>query len=357
MVHSLHRPSPMRRAREYLPIRPHRGMTAFTFFGMKLIPSLRFFGNTGAVAGTFTVVGIVVGLILLTIFLCCRRHRRNKQPPLQAQDSDVSLTQMHDNPFADDPFASFGPSDSVRTAEHQYRWERRSSFDATDEQAMGYVESTSSTHGFNVQRNDVGDNVIYETRNPRLAGINPGIVVNYRDQNPEDPFSDRPVYQSMPRQASYGKGPTAINHFSAVTPPQAHLPFPNWRRVSETPSSPSVYATSLPAAEDSESQPSTPTSFTFRKPTTVPSQSYNWGASAKKPSSYGIPVIPEAYITPPNSDDGRDTPVQRERQSGEHQYTPPSIPPKSPLRTAMSMRTLLNVSSPLLTSLPCPSAA
>ena len=43
---------------------------AFIFFHAKLNPLLRFFGNKGAMAGMFTVVGIVAGLILLTIFLC-----------------------------------------------------------------------------------------------------------------------------------------------------------------------------------------------------------------------------------------------------------------------------------------------
>ena len=323
---------------------------AFIFFHAKLNPLLRFFGNKGAMAGTFTVVGIVAGLILLTIFLCCRRYRKNKEKehsiPIQSQDMDISLPQMHDNPFADDPFASSGLRGSAPPTERYHGWEKGSSLSVTDEQAMGYVDSVSSTHGFNVQRNDIEDNVIYETRSPRLAGINPGIVVNYRNQNPDDPFSDRQVYQQKPQPVSHGKGPTTNNRFSITAPYQAHLPFPNWRRVSETPSSPSVYATSLPAVEDGESDHRlpTPTRATFQRTTGGPSQIYNWGASAKKPGSSGsgFPVIPEAYITPPDSDDGRGSPVRLPYD----EPIPPPIPPKNPLRTAMSMRTLLNVSPP-----------
>ena len=327
-------------------------MIVFTSFGLMLNPWLRFFSNKSAVAGTFAVVSIVVVTIILMTFLCYRRHRKNKQLPVQVQDvRDVRMSraQMLEDPFADDPFAYSNPRDSAVTIGRQHRLERLPSLSATDEQTMGYAESGSSTHGFNIQRNDVGENILYETKKPPLAGFDPGVVANYFKQNPDDPFSDRHVYQPKPRPVSYWKSLTTTDNLSTATPSQAYLP--NLRRTSDTPSSPSVYPTSLTVAEDGKSdrQPPTPTNVAFPKTTAVPSRSYNWGASAKKPSSYGVLVHPEAYMAPPDSadDKGSLATVQQEPPvDGQHQSIPPSIPPKSRLRTATSMRTILNVSSP-----------
>lgn len=313
---------------------------------MKLNPPLRFFGNRGAVAGTFTVVSIAAVLILVTLFLCRRRRRANRQPRARARDRHISQPSMREISFADDPFACANPRDSTTATERQYRWEGNSSFSATDEQAAGYVEIGSLTSGFTAQRNDVGDNILYETKNPRLAGTNPGIVVNYRNQPVDDPFSDNQIYQSKLRPTSSSRS-SPINNMSTVAPSKAYLPFPNWRPASQTSSAPSIYPATLPDDNDSDHQPPTPTSITYPKTATGSSQSYNWGASARKPNSYGIPVNFGAYTTPSDSDEeqGSSTGVQQETPSvGYHQY----VPPRSPLRAAMSMRTLLNVSSSAL---------
>jgi len=208
---------------------------------------------------------------------------------------------------------------------------------------MGYVEN-----GFNTRRNQVEDNILYETKDPRLAGVNPGIVINYRNQNQVDPFSDRQVFQQNSQPSSYARGPTTINRLSPVPISQAYLPFPNWRSASVTPSSPSEYPPTLPVTDDDESdhRPPTPTNVTYPMTTAVPNQSYNWGASANKPP--GSYRVHSAYITPPDSSDGHGPPtiIQRRLSSdGQRQSVPPPIPLKNPLRRVMSMRTILNVSS------------
>ena len=293
------------------------------------------------------MVGVAAGVIFLMTFLCCRRYQRNKQHPDRIQTTRISQPRMRDNPWADDPFAYVNPRDSSTTVERQHRWEKRSSLSTTDEQAMGYAESGSSTHVFNIQRNDIENEVLYETGNPPFAGINPGLIVNYRSANPDDPFSDRHMYQPKPLSASYGRGPTAINHLSTTTPSQAYPPFPNWGHVSGTPSSPSVYPATLSVEENDEpDQLPTPTTIEYPKLTAAPSQSYNWGASAKKPSSYRVPIRREIYMSPPDSEDDHGSPSvihQEPPSDGQRRSIPPPIPPKSPLRAAMSMRTILNV--------------
>jgi len=326
------------------------------YFCMKLNPSLRFFGNRSAVTWTFTLVGLEVALVLLMIFLYHRRNRRARQCQIRKRDMRISQPRMRENPFADDPFAYSNPRDSATTAESRQRWENSSSLNTTDEQAMGYVENTSSAHGFNIQRNDVGENILYETKNPHLAGINSRVVVNYRNPNTDDPFSDRHVCQPKPGPASRGQGHTTIDHLVAVTPSRAYLPFPNWQRVSETPSSPSIYPASLSAeGSDEPDQLPAPTTIAFSKTPGVPNQSYNWGARAKKLSSHRVPVNPEVYVTQPSSDDSQSSPTvaQQEPPSDEQRRSvPPPIPPRSPLRRAMSARTILNVGFP---TLHCPS--
>ncbi|KAF9651876.1 hypothetical protein BDM02DRAFT_428576 [Thelephora ganbajun] len=305
-----------------------------------------FFGNRGAFAGTFTAVGIAAVVILLTIFLCCRRYRSKKQRQLRIRNMHISQPRIRENPFADDPFVYFDPRDHATTAERQHNQEERPSLSATDKQVTGYAGSGDSTYGLNVQRNDVGNGILYETRNPRLTGINPGIVVNYRDRELDDPFSDRQAYQQNPRPAFYGKGPAAVNHSLAVTSSRAYLPFPSWRPASEISSSPSLYPATPSVTEDGDSVHQLPTPTSVAYPRTTPNQGYNWGASAKRSSSYRASAQPEAYRTPPGSDDGQGSPAIAQQEpptDGQDRSIPPPIPPKSPLRAAMSMRTILDV--------------
>ena len=304
---------------------------------------LRFFNNRGAVAGTFGGAGVAAALILLTIFLCCRRNRRNKERQALARNPPIYQPKIRENPFTDDddPFASSNPCDSAGTTVLQHSWEKPSYLSATDEQGTLYVEN-----GFNTQRSEVGNNVLYETKNPRLAGVNTGVVINYRNQNTEDPFSDRQAYQLDSQPSSYARGPTTINRLSPIPLAQAHIPFPNWRRASDTPSSPSMYPSTLQATEDDESdRVPTPTPVATHKAAAGPNQSYNWGASANKPNSYRVN---QAYVTPPDSSDGHGPPTIRQQRlssDGHRESIPPPIPPRNPLRHALSMRTLLNVSS------------
>jgi len=251
---------------------------------------------------------------------------------------------MREFTFTDDPFARSNPRDSTATTELQHSWEKHSSLGAPDEQGMGYVEN-----GFKAHRNELGENVLYETKNPFLTGVNPGIVINYRNQNSDDPFSDRQAYQPNPQPAPYARGPTTINRLSPVPLSKAYIPFPNWRRASDTPSSPSMYPSTLPVTEDDESDRRSPTPTNVGIPNTTagPNQSYNWGASANKPNAYRI--NPGPYATPPDSSDGHGSPTivqQRQSSDEQRQSVPPPIPPKNPLRTALSMRTILNVSFP-----------
>ena len=310
---------------------------------LNLLP--RFFSNRGAVAGTFGGAGIVVAIIILTIFLYCRRNRRIKERGW-ARNLTISQPKMLESPFTDDdddPFASSNSRDSAGTTELQHSWEKHTPLNATGVQGFGYVRN-----GFGTQGNGIGDDILYETNNTRLAVTNPGFVVNYRNQNVDDPFADHQAYQPTSQPPSNGMGPTTINRLSPLPLSQAYLPFPNWRPASVTASSPSVYPSTLPLTEDDESDHRipTPTPVAIPKTTAGPNQSYNWGASVNNPNSYRVN---QAYVTPPDSSDGHGPPtiIQRRTSSDDQRHSvPPPIPPKNPLRTVLSMRTMLNVSSP-----------
>lgn len=305
-------------------------------FGLELNRFHRLFSNTGAVAGTFAAVGVATGLVLLMILLCCKRYRRKNKRRARMRALPISQPQMRGRTSTyDDPFAYSNPRHSAATG--------RPSLITTDEQAMGYAENGSSTHGFNTQRNDGGNNVLHEAGTPHLAGVDPGATVNHRDQNPNNPFADPHTHPSTLRQGFTGGGPTTVNHLAPITPTPAYLPVPDWKRVSEAPSSPSVYPASLVIEDDeSDHQMATPMSAAFPRTTASPNRNYNWGASANKPNSYK--VNPGAYMTPPDTDDEYRYSVFVEDE-GPPQSVPPPIPPKNPLRPAAPARTLLTVSS------------
>ncbi|KAF9651874.1 hypothetical protein BDM02DRAFT_424900 [Thelephora ganbajun] len=316
-------------------------------FGPKLSSSLRFFSNTGAVAGTFSVLGIEVALVLLMIYVCHRRYRRDGLPQVWARRMRVFRSHARENPPAVDPFAYSNPPGSATATEHKDGWGKHSFLNMTDEHPMEYMESGPSTQGLGRQRNDVEVDALYGIRSPRLAGMNPGIIVNYRDRELDNP-KGRQVYRPKPRPNSYGKGPAVVNHSLAVTSSRAFLPFPYWQPVSEAPPSQSIYSTILPVAEDDNlvHQLPTPTSIAYPKATAAPYQSYNWGASARRHSSYMFPVNPEtSMVTPPYPEDDDQGLRQKASFPGPRQSYPPPIPPRNPLRRAMSMQTILDVSS------------
>lgn len=180
---------------------------------------------------------------------------------------------------------------------------------------------------------------MYRDRHPRLARINP----ESRDGDLDDP----PHYQvSRPMSQSYlqDQGPSLT-----ITQSRSYLPFPDRRRVSQTPSSPSIYPPTLAVVNDDVStcQLPNPTSIPCQKNTTVLDQGYNCGASAKRHTLHRAPVEPGIYMTPPDSGYDKSSPnvVQQEPvcDRGRRHVLPPippPIPPKSPLRTTMLTQTM-----------------
>ena len=284
-----------------------------------------------------------MALILLMFLLFRRQQRGNEQQKFLARNGRIFQPYLHENPFAVDRFlpdvASSDHHDPVSTVERENSWGKQPFPVETEEEAMENAENAFSILGLNRRQNDVWNDTLYRT----------GTVVDLQNRDSDDRWA-RQSYQTKRQKTSYGDSTISGNYPLITTPSRAYLPFPSWRRFSETPTSPSIYPASLSATDDDEPDHwlSTPTSIAHPKIAVLPSQSYNWGSSAKKPRSRRVPVNPEAYImTPFDSEDDRDSSIITQQKAPFEELrlsSPPPIPLKSPLRRAMSMRTMLDVS-------------
>lgn len=262
-------------------------------------------------------------------FLCRRRYRRrNEQRKAQARDTRISRPQIRKVSFVDDLFARSDLGNSATVVESHRRWNS-----AHDKRALGHPESGFMTQELTKQRTDGEKGIFYDPRHPRLAGISPRFVVGHRSDN-QGGLQDRQVSQPPP----HNRGLLTVDRPPAITQFRPHpVLFPDMRRVSQTPSSPSIYPPTLAMVDDDVSfwQHPNPTSIAYQKRTTFLNQSHNRGA---KRSLRRVPVKPEAYTVPPDSGGGQGSlnVVRREPPcDGDRRPAPPPIPPKSHLRAAV----------------------
>ena len=256
------------------------------------------------------------------IFLSHRLYRKNQRPETEAQRMRVSRIRIHENPFAVDSSACHNSPDSPSPIERHHRW----------------GENTFSS---------IGDDVWRRKRHRHFSGINPGFTAHRRDL---DDALDRRTYRPEPRSHPYENGPATATHSLAIIQPKAYSPFPNCRRLSQAPSSPSIYPAALPVAADDDSvhQFSPPTNIARPKNAVVLNKRYSRGTSPKRLGSNRALVDPETYtMTPLDSEDGQGytaVSLMAPPSGGPYQLYPPSIPPKSPMRGIMPKQTDLDVS-------------
>lgn len=270
--------------------------------------------------------------MLLMLIPCHARYRRYKQRQAQKPDTRTSQPKSSNGSLVDDSFGYSNPRDWATMVR---RWKQYFTRARTDNRALEPMESGFMPRNLAKQRADVEVGASYEVSHPRLAGIIPRFAPDYRVDDRDLPMSQPPPYD---------KAPSTVGHLSVITQPRAYLPFSNWR-VSETPSSPSIYPPSLSGGDDSDSfcQPPIPTGIARNKNPAAPDQSHNRGINTKKRSVRRVPVKPEVYRTSPDSGDDQSSPgvVQQEPSyDGDRRPVPPPIPPKSHLRAAMPMQTM-----------------
>ena len=283
------------------------------------------------------------------LFLCHQRYRSNKEQQARARDTRTFRPHSHENPFVMDLFAYSDPRYSAGTVSCQNNWKKHSFLRTTGKQTMDHTENGFATQELDGHQNNIWNDTPYKTRNPHLAGINPGTIVNCRDGDPED-HPVRQPYRPKPRQTPYGDGTAKGNHSLIVAPSRAYLPTPGWRLVDEVPTPSSIYLDTLSVAEDNELDHQLLTLTSITRPETViySNQGYNWDPSANKPCSYRTSVDPEACMTTLSGSEDNRGHLAAARQkppfNGLHQSSPPPRPPKSPLRKAPSTWTVLDVS-------------
>lgn len=264
--------------------------------------------NTGAVAGVFTVVGIVVASVvaIVSVILCRRRRRRRirtsisrplpyPQNPFEDPRDSPSPTRMR--------YAS-GSSDRniVGTGLGSQRVIIRSLLDEDLEPVSVPVMAHASRNASASDAASIG-----------LAGVGAGTRSvgrpAYDAGNPSSPtFSPYSPYATFTpshrTQRSDGSGSIGVAISNDAI--QTTLPTPrHLKRTSETPSTPSVYPATLPGEEEDSTQ-SSHVPLTPATGENVPTFGAEKGA---------VPLAPPP-VRPP-----RRRPV-------------PQLPPRNPLRTA-----------------------
>lgn len=259
------------------------------------------------------------------LFVCCRRYRRNLALHARARDRCVVVLNLNDS-----------------TSKRQRSRGRKSFPGSTDEQMLEYAGNEFVIQGPTEQQSDESHVIWYgsndrhsvEIRSPRgTDNRDPYLVEDPLDHQENPPKSHTP---------SIDENPTTANRSLIITPSRAYLPFPNWRRHSRPSSSPSVHPVILPVEEDCDSvrQLSTPMSILYPETVSVRNQDSGHDTITEKP------VLHDCPVAPPNLEPGRgysDGSWADPYCDGPYQYYPPPIPSKSPLRKALSMRTMLNV--------------
>ncbi|KAL1720733.1 hypothetical protein EV715DRAFT_271727 [Schizophyllum commune] len=212
------------------------------FGGSGAISEKGFFHNTGAVAGTFTVVGLVAAAAAFLLFWLCRKRRRVQrrrrwmatvdQPPYTPNDRLPYDTSNPNSPFEDpqpqteDVLPPLTPLTASRAASVRLGEESLSRF--TDE------------HG------RLNPSPLLPGPPPfvRPPYVNPGERMTDLERSEGSPFEDPPVTQmvSVPRMVSV----QPLN----VTPRYATFPQAESENNSLAPSSPSIYPDSLPPEDE-----------------------------------------------------------------------------------------------------------
>ncbi|KAF9786108.1 hypothetical protein BJ322DRAFT_768262 [Thelephora terrestris] len=247
-------------------------------------------GRTAIVA-TFTVLGILL-LILLMVLGSCRRYRRNQLLQARARERCVHLHLKCKRPFAASPFEYQNLVYPASSIGRQDSRAKKPPSGVKKEQRLEHMESEFVIDGLAERQSNIGDDTLYDTKHPHLAGSIPEFKIN--DWEPNHPL------------------PT-------IAPPRAH--FHDSRRLSRAPSYPSLHPviSSVEGDDDSDYQLPIHASIAYPPETTVvPNQSSDCESSPKERGSW----------------------VVGDRSS---QSSPPPIPPRSPLRRALSMRTMLNI--------------
>lgn len=244
---------------------------------------------------------------------------------------------MHEVSFPDDTFAWHDLHDSGAAVEGRPEWEGYPVSNAADEYSLKRVGSGFANGTPSKQPAVIGGSALPQPEQIHLGEINLKFDANCRDlEDSGNPQKCRPVSLAPSHERDY----TAVNH----TQPKTYLPFPNWRRVSQTPSSPSVYPATLSVVEDDDSvyQASLPTSISYLKDVPVQNQSYKPSANIKRRSSHRVPVKLGVYTNPLESrvDQGTADALQQEPLLDGDQSISPRTPSKSPLRTTIPLQAM-----------------
>ncbi|KAI5898514.1 uncharacterized protein SCHCODRAFT_02490513 [Schizophyllum commune H4-8] len=205
------------------------------FGGSGAISEKGFFHNTGAVAGTFTVVGLVAAAAAFLLFWLCRKRRRVQrrrrwmatvdQPPYTPNDRLPYGTSNPNSPFED-------PAPQT-------------------EEVLPPLTPLTASRAASVRFTDEGPS--RPNPSPLLPGpppfvrppyVNPGQRMTDLERSEGSPFEDPPVTQmvSVPQMVSV----QPLN----VTPRYAHVPQAESENNSLAPSSPSIYPDSLSPEDD-----------------------------------------------------------------------------------------------------------
>lgn len=276
------------------------------------------------------------------VFWCCRRNQKNLLLQARARERRTHLRHKCKHPLVTNSFEYKNVLHLASAVRRQDSRRKKSPHGVVDERMLEYMEKGYVTKALTKRQSNVGDGTLYGVKEPDLAGAAPEFALN--DGNPAKPL-DRQAYQQNSQPPLREKCLPTVIHSPTITPPRAHVPFHSWR-LSRPPSYRSIHPIILTMEEDDDSvyQLPIPTSI---ETTAVQNQSSD-GSSPREPGSCAVPVNPETYLTiPPNLRDGQGhrsiSPMDPlcDRSS---QTRPPPIPPRSPLRRAMSMRTMLNVS-------------
>ena len=282
------------------------------------------------------MVIIELGLVVVLVYACLRQYRRKKQQG-RALKMQISRPYSDEIPITMDPLPFPDPSESITVVSRQNSWKMHPyAASVVDEHEMEHTENVLSTQGYNMWRGDG----LYDPANPRSVWVNPGIAATCSDRDIENPFVHK-QYQPKAQRIPDGVGTPHTHHPSVIIPSRAYLPFPSWRRIPDTASSPPVYSATLFVGADDEAEHLLPTPRSIARPKAAAfsNQSYNLGVNANESRSHRTFVKPDTYaITPSNTGKNHGSrtfarqypPSDRIRQS-----SPPPVPPKSPLRRPM----------------------
>lgn len=284
--------------------------TYFSFLYGRFVDSYirrrRFFSNSGAVAGVFLVVGLVIAAIFAGIYLYFRRRRRQRAPHFI--ESISRPLPMPDDPFEDprtllpSPEMHYAPSYPDRTlviagAVTPHPTPSRSPFDSDlDHTSL----RSSEAHPSGEQVHGLG-----------LAGVGARGGFQYGDSS-QSSFHSRsgPAIQ---------RGPVGLAITTNIKPDSVSEAR---REPSSAQSSPSIYPPSLPTPSGEDDRSSVDIPLSNNNGTT---RSANASATRLSSPTTRKPVplhdLPEPVA-----------PVARSPQQQAEQTRPPIIPPRSPLR-------------------------